>query len=180
MYIEQITVIIIIVLIIIIVFLYNTIIKYKNYVENAFYLIDVNLQKRADLIPKLVELVKAYKNFEKELLEEITEARSFVKNKKKDIWKERQKSEEVIWSDLKEIFARAEDYPDLKSNENFLKLQKEISRTEENLAAAREIYNSNLKILNTTKQTIPYNFIARFMNIPNYNYFNVKLYNEKK
>ena len=76
--------------------------------------------------------------------------------------------------DLKKNFAVSEDYPDLKANENFIKLQKEISRIEENLAATREIYNSNLKFLNTIKQTVPYNFIARFINIPEYNYFNIK------
>lgn len=153
-----------------VVWIYNTVIKYKNYVENAYRLIDVNLQKRADLIPNLVKTVKAYKDFEKEVLEDITELRNQVTNQH-TIDKKRQDKEQCIWTDLKKIFAVSEDYPDLKSNENFLKLQKEISRIEENLAAAREIYNSNLKILNTTMQIFPYNIIAKRINIPKYDYF---------
>ncbi len=150
--------------------IYNKIIKYKNYVENAHKLIDVNLQKRADLIPNLVEVVKTYKNFEKNLLNELTKLRSCVKEEN-NINKQRQEEEKQIWKDLQEVFAVAEDYPDLKSSENFIELQKEISRIEENLASAREIYNSNLKILNTTVQSFPYNIVASNMNLPDYTYF---------
>ncbi len=153
-----------------IIWIYNTIIKYKNYVDNAYRLIDVNLQKRSDLIPNLVKTVQAYKDFEKEVLEDITKLRSQVVNQN-TIDKNRQEKEQCIWTDLKKIFAVSEDYPNLKSNENFLKLQKEISRVEENLAAAREIYNSNLKILNTTMQIFPYNLVAQRMKIPEYEYF---------
>lgn len=152
---------------------YNKIISYKNYVENAYRLIDVNLQKRADLIPNLVDIIKVYNKFEKELINEITETRSNILKQKNDLWELRQKNEHIITNDLKKIFAVSENYPDLKANKNFLRLQKEIKRVEENLSWARKIYNSNLNILNTTKQIFPYNIVAWFISLPEYKLFKI-------
>ena len=111
----------------------NKIINYKNYVENSYRLIDINLKKRADLVPNLVKIVNTYKNFENDLFEEIVQIRNNVKSQDK-IDKTRQNNEDKLSNDIKTLIARSEDYPDLKSNQNFIKLQKEIKRIEENLA----------------------------------------------
>lgn len=153
-----------------IIIIYNKIIKYKNFVENSYRLIDINLQKRADLIPNLVKIINQYQNYEKDVLSELVNTRNFIK-KTSSLDNKRQEQEKKLSYNLKNIFANIEKYPDIKANENFLKLQNEISRIEENLSWSKKIYNSNLNILNTTKQTFPYNLIANLINIPEYKYF---------
>ncbi|MBS8122486.1 LemA family protein [Candidatus Vampirococcus lugosii] len=153
-----------------IIIIYNKIIKYKNFVENSYRLIDINLQKRADLIPNLVKIINQYQNYEKDVLSELVNTRNFIK-KTSSLDNKRQEQEKKLSYNLKNIFANIEKYPDIKANENFLKLQNEISRIEENLSGSKKIYNSNLNILNTTKQTFPYNLIANLINIPEYKYF---------
>ncbi|MFP4567568.1 MAG: LemA family protein [Candidatus Woesearchaeota archaeon] len=141
---------------------YNNIIKLKNYAKKAYAGIDIQLKRRTNLIPNLVETVKGYAKHEKKLLEDITKMRTELINAqdKKDI-KKVAGCDEVMDSKLKTLFAVAENYPTLKANENFLKLQDELIKTEDQIAASRRIYNANTTEYNTKIQTMPSNIIAK-------------------
>lgn len=138
--------------------IYNRLVTLRLNRENAFADIDVQLKQRHDLIPQLIDTVKWAKNFEEKVLTKVTEARS------KAMWAwnidEKIKSEKMLWLALSWLFAVAEAYPDLKSNQNFLQLQWEISDIENKLAAARRFFNSATKELNEAVQHFPSNIVA--------------------
>ena len=121
-----------------IIILYNSLIRLKNQVENSWAQIDVQLKRRFDLIPNLIETVKGYAKHEKELLTDITKARTaFMKAESVG---DKAKAENMLEGTLKSLFAVSENYPQLKANENFLQLQEELSGTENKIAYARQHY----------------------------------------
>lgn len=138
--------------------IYNSLIRLKNRVKEAWSDIEVQLKRRYDLIPNLVETVKGYAAHEKNVLEGVTTARTNALGAQtKD---QRSQAENQLSDTLKSLFAVAESYPDLKANTNFLELQKELSDTENKIQAARRFYNGMVLDLNTKIQTFPQNIIA--------------------
>jgi len=150
--------IIISVVVLFIIFLYNGLIRLKNQVKNSFAQIDVQLKRRNDLIPNLVNSVKGYMKHEKSVLENITKARASIMNASSVEGKAKASSE--LTNTLKSLFAVAENYPQLKANENFLQLQEEITGTENKIAYARQHYNDMVMLFNTKIQKFPNNLIA--------------------
>lgn len=144
---------------------YNSIVKQKNRVLQASSGIDVYLTQRFDLIPNLVECVKGYMNFEKETLIAITEKRSmYLQNKNL-------KDGEELNNECNRIILLAENYPDLKANEQFLNLQKKLSKMESQLQAARRIYNTEVNKYNDKIETFPNSIIADAFNFKKQEYF---------
>jgi len=162
---------VVIVLVLIFFAIYNSIISTKNKVEETKSSIGVFLQNRYDLIPNLVEVVKAYMKHEKNLLTELTELRTSLMKEWENLSENRIEKENQMSSALKSIFAVAENYPDLKASQNFIALQNQWDEIEDNIAAARRTYNAAIKVLNDKKQMIPSSWVASFMVIPNYEYF---------
>jgi len=140
---------------------YNGLIRRKNEVENAFAQIDVQLKRRTELIPNLVETVKGYVKHEKEVLTEITKARTDIM--KAGTVGQKAKASGQLSAALKTLFAVAENYPKLRANENFLKLQEELSATEDRIAYARQHYNDSAMEFNISIQVFPNRFFARRM-----------------
>jgi len=137
---------------------YNGLVKLKNRAKEAWSDIDVQLKRRYDLIPNLVETVKGYATHEKGLLEEVTKARASAMSAKGA--KEKAGAENMLSDTLKSLFAVAENYPDLKASVNFLELQRELSDTENKIQAARRFYNTNVRDLNIKIESFPTNTIA--------------------
>ena len=148
----------IVVIAIIAALMYNGLITMRNNAKNAWAQIDVQLKRRSDLIPNLIETVKGYMKHERETLESITKARSAIMSAKGP--KEAAKADNVLSGALKSLFAVAESYPNLKANENFMQLQEELSGTETKIAYARQLYNDVVLQYNNSIQTIPSNIIA--------------------
>jgi len=144
--------------IIVAIVIYNALISTLKQVENAWAQIDVQLKRRADLIPNLVETVKGYAKFEKSVLEGVTQARTAIMSAKSP--KESAKAENMLSGALKSLFAVAEAYPTLKANENFKALQEELSSTENKVAFARQFYNDMVMKWNTMILTFPNNVFA--------------------
>lgn len=138
--------------------LYNSLVRKKNEAEESWSGIEVQLKRRYDLIPNLVSTVQGYATHEKELLENVTKARTEAMNAQGI--EEKGKAENVLSGALKSLFAVAENYPDLKANQNFMQLQQELSDTEDKISAARRFYNSTVKSLNTAIESVPTNIIA--------------------
>jgi len=141
-----------------IIFAFNDLVKLKNRAKEAWADIDVQLKRRYDLIPNLVETVKGYAAHEKELFEKVTEART--KAMGAQTLKDKGEAENVLSGTLKTLFAVAENYPDLKASVNFLELQRELRDTEDKVQAARRFYNGNVRDLNIKIESFPANIIA--------------------
>ncbi len=153
-----IAIVIAVIVILYILFIYNSLITLKMRVSEAFSQIDVQLKRRADLIPNLVETVKGYAKHEKELLTKITEERASLVNAKGAM--EKAKINNQLTDALKSLFAVAENYPDLKASQNFLELQQEVSDTEDKIAYSRQFYNSNVMEFNTKIALFPNTIFA--------------------
>lgn len=149
-------------ILVIIVGIYNGLIRLRNRVENAWAQIEVQLKRRHNLIPNLVETVKGYAKHEKELFENVTKARSAVMSAGSPQGKA--EASNFLTSTLKSLFAVSENYPDLKANENFIKLQDELSATEDKISYARQFYNDIAMQYNIKIQTVPSNIIANMFN----------------
>lgn len=149
--------------------LYNSLITSKLRISEAFSHIDVQLKRRADLIPNLIETVKGYARHEKQLLEEITKARTNLMSAKGI--KEKAQANNELSNTLKSLFAVAENYPNLKASENFLELQKELSDTEDKIAYSRQFYNSNVLDYNTKIKVFPNVILADFLNFKESEFF---------
>lgn len=145
-----------------IIYLFNKLVRYRNRVENAWHQIDVQLNRRADLIPNLVETVKGYAAHERETLEEVTKARTALMNAK--TVGENAEAEGFLTQALKNLFAVAEAYPDLKANQNFLALQEELTGTENKIAYARQFYNDSVMSYDIARQKFPASVIAHMFN----------------
>lgn len=153
---------IIAIVIIAIVAMYNGLIRLKNRVEEAWSDIDVQLKRRHDLIPNLVETVKGYAAHEQGTLEKVINARNTAMQAMSGgNSKQLAEAENALAGTLKSLFALSEAYPDLKANQNFLELQRELTDTEDKIQAARRFYNGNVRDFNTKLQVFPTNLIAK-------------------
>lgn len=150
-------------------YLYNTLIVTKMRVSEAFSQIDVQLKRRADLIPNLVETVKGYAKHERELFEKVTKERASLVSAKGAMEKASAKNQ--LSETLKSIFAVAENYPDLKASQNFMELQEELSDTENKIAYARQFYNGMVMEYNTKLKVFPNVFLARLLNFKEAEFF---------
>jgi LemA protein len=137
--------------------IYNGLIKLRNRVDEAWSDIDVQLKRRYDLIPNLINTVKGYASHEKEVFERVTEARARAMGAKDP--KEQAEAENMLSDTLKSLFAVSEAYPDLKANQNFLELQRELTDTEDKIQASRRFYNGNVRDFNTKIQVFPNNIL---------------------
>jgi LemA protein len=144
------------------IYVYNSLVRLNVRIDNAWSQIDVQLKRRFDLIPNLVNTVKGYMKHEKEVLENITKARSAMMNAK--TLPEKAKQSNMISDALKTIFAVAENYPNLKANENFMMLQEELSGTENKIAYSRQFYNDSVMIFNEKIKVFPTNIFANMLN----------------
>ena len=160
---------IVIVVVIWIIAKYNQLVGLRNRIENAWSQIDVQLRRRFDLIPNLVETVKGYATHEKEVFENVTKARSAMMDAQGV--KEQGEAQNQITGALKSLFAVAEAYPDLKANQNFMMLQEELSGTESKIAYARQFYNDTVMTFNTLIQSFPANMIASSFGFREHEYF---------
>ena len=152
---------IVVVLLLFVLITYNTFIKLNNRVKEAFSTMDVYLKKRWDLIPNIVEVVKGYAKHEKDTLKEVVELRSSVSSYDKLSTDEKIKANEQLNSGLTKLFALAEAYPDLKANDNFLSLQKDLTAIEDEIAQSRKYYNAVVREYNNKVQMIPSNIVAK-------------------
>ncbi|KKS80185.1 MAG: hypothetical protein UV56_C0025G0012 [Candidatus Woesebacteria bacterium GW2011_GWC1_43_10b] len=158
---------------------YNGLIRLRNRGKEALSDIDVQLKRRFDLIPNLVETVKGYAKHEQKVLDDVTRARSSVAGATGNPL-EREQSENVLSSTLKTLFAVAENYPDLKANANFLELQRELSDTENKIQASRRFYNTTVNDLNTKVESFPTNFIAGMFGFKQMDFFKTETAEEKE
>jgi LemA protein len=148
---------------------YNRLVRLRNRIENAWSQIDVQLRRRYDLIPNLVETVKGYASHEKEVFQKVTEARAKAINAT-GVMAQGQ-ADNALTGALKSLFAVAENYPDLKANQNFLMLQEELSGTESKIAYSRQFYNDTVMTYDTTRETFPSNIIANMFGFGEREYF---------
>ncbi len=139
--------------------MYNGLVRLRNFVKESWSTIDTELKRRYDLIPNLVETVKGYAGHEQDTLKMVVEARNRAVASTGSP-ESQAKDENVLIGGLRQLFALAENYPNLKANENFLKLQTELSNTEDRIQAARRFYNANVRDLNTRIEVFPSNIIA--------------------
>lgn len=139
--------------------IYNNLVTLRNRIENAFSQIDVQLKRRADLIPNLVETVKGYAGHEKETLERVIQARNQLMQASGNVQAQAQ-ADNLLTGALKSVFALAESYPDLKANQNFLMLQEELTGTESKVAYARQFYNDSVLQYDNALGVFPSNIIA--------------------
>ena len=139
-------------------FTYNRFVTLKNRTREAWADIDVQLKRRYDLIPNLMETVKGYMTHEREVLENVVKARSLAISGGNI--SAQSKAEDALSGALKSLFALSENYPNLKANENFVELQRELSDTENKIQAARRFYNTNIRDFNTKIESFPSNIIA--------------------
>ena len=157
---------------------YNALIRLRNRTKEAWADIDVQLKRRYNSIPNLVETVKGYASHERELFEKVTEARS--KAMGAEGLKEKGEAENVLSSTLKTLFAVAENYPELKASENFLELQRELRDTEDKVQASRRFYNSNVRDLNIKIESFPANLVAKIFNFEQMELFEIEIAAERE
>ena len=151
----------VVLIVLMLVWSFNGLVRFRNQVDNAWSQIDVQLKRRHDLIPNLIETVKGYAAHERGTFEAVTEARANAINAGQAGSLEQQaQAENVLTGALKSLFAVAEAYPDLKANQNFLALQEELTSTEDRVAYSRQFYNDRVLGYNTRIQTFPRNMIA--------------------
>ncbi len=155
-------IIILVALVLSIIGIFNRLVVLKNRAKEAWADIDVQLKRRYNLIPNLVNAVKGYAKHERELFEKVTKARSQAMNAQGP--EAKGKAENMLSSTLKSLFAVVENYPDLKASGNFKHLQEELTDTEDKVQAARRFYNNNVKSLNIKIESFPSNMIARSFN----------------
>ncbi|MFP4458817.1 MAG: LemA family protein [Candidatus Zixiibacteriota bacterium] len=152
--------------------MYNKLVMLKNRAENAWSDIDVQLRRRYDLIPNLVETVKGYATHEKETLENVIKARQQAISV--DSIKDQGKMENMLTGALRQLFAVAESYPDLKANQNFLELQNSLTQIEDQIQQARRYYNAIVRDLNTATEKFPSNIIANMFSFQRREYFEIE------
>lgn len=168
-------IIILVVLLLVVLFLiaqYNGLVRARNRVEAAWAQIDVQLKRRWDLIPNLVETVKGYASHERETLERVISARNAAVASTGPA--QTAQNENILTGALRQLFAVAEAYPDLKANTNFLQLQEELTGTEGRISFARQYYNDSVLSYNTKTQTVPTSIIANMFGFKTKEYFEVE------
>lgn len=173
--------IILILVIVVVVFavsVYNGLIGLKNKTQEAWADIDVQLKRRYDLIPNLVETVKGYAKHEKGTFEKVAELRSQAMQATTPA--EKAKADNMLSQTLKSLFAVAENYPELKANQNFLDLQNQLSQIEETIQQARRYYNGNVRDFNTKIEVFPNNLLAGMMGFKKFEFFEVSEAKERE
>ncbi len=150
---------------------YNGLVRLRNRVDNAWSQIDVQLRRRYDLIPNLVETVKGYASHEQETLERVIAARQ--RGVEADSVGEQADAENMITGALRQLFALSEQYPDLEANQNFLALQEELTATEDRIRFARQFYNDNVLNYDNRRQTFPSNLVASSFGFEDREYFEI-------
>ena len=158
--------------------IYNGLIRLRNTSEQAWSDIDVQLKRRYDLIPNLVETVKGYATHEQETFEKVVQARSAAMDSSTP--GKKAENENFLQSALKNLFALAENYPELKANQNFLDLQDELSEIEEKIQMARRYYNAVVRDLNTRIESVPSNIIANMFGFLKKEYFELESTEERE
>ncbi len=151
--------------------LFNGLVRSKNQVDEAWSDIEVQLKRRYDLIPNLVETVKGYTKQESSVLENVTKARTMAMGA--GSMEEKLKDENMLSGALKSLFAVSEAYPDLKSNQNFMKMQEDLTDTEDKIQAARRFYNGNVRDYNTKIQQFPTNMFAGMFGFGKREFFDI-------
>lgn len=152
--------------------IYNGLVQLRNRCDNSWAQVDVQLRRRYDLIPNLVETVKGYAQHEKETFQKVTEARAQALNAGNV--KEQGQAENMLTGALKSLFAVSESYPELKANQNFMMLQEELAGTESKIAYSRQFYNDTVMKFNTKQQVFPSNIIANMFNFQEKEYFEIE------
>lgn len=166
--------VIVVLLVLFVIAVYNSLVQLKVRVEEAWSDITVQLKRRADLIPNLIETVKGYAAHEKEVFQRVTEARTAVMDATSKGPKETAQAENMFEGALKSLFAVAEAYPDLKASQNFQQLQAELVDTEDKIQASRRFYNGGVRDLNTKIEMFPSNIIAGMFNFVKREFFEVE------
>ena len=151
---------------------YNGLVRLRNQVKNAWSQIDVQLKRRYDLIPNLIETVKGYAAHEKETLERVVQARQ--RGLDASNVKDQQEAENMITGALRKLFALSEAYPDLKANQNFLALQEELASTENKIGFARQYYNDSTKEFNIRQEVFPANLVAPMLGFEPSDFFEME------
>lgn len=151
---------------------YNSLVQLRQRVQNAWSQVDVQLKRRYDLIPNLVNAVKGYAQHEKDTLDKVTQARNMAITA--GSVSEQARAENMLSGALKSLFAVAEAYPELKANANFLQLQAELSGTESKIAFARQFYNDTVQIFNTKIELFPSNLVAGMLGFVTVDYFTLQ------
>jgi LemA protein len=172
--------VIVVILAIVLWVLYNGLVRLRNQVKNAWAQIDVQLKRRHDLIPNLVETVKGYKIHERETLEAVTKARNLAQQVSSAGAGERAKAEGELSSALSRLLAVVERYPDLKANQNFLALQEELTSTENKISFSRQFYNDSVLKYNNQTQMVPSNIVASMFGFKAGEFFEVTLAAERE
>src|SRR3954466_5908703 len=179
---SAVTVLIILVVIFVVIALiamgsYNGFVKSRNMIQESWRQVDVELNRRYELIPNLVETVRAYAAHERNTLEEVTrlrsQAQSLAQSGDSSPSAERADVEEALSGAVRNLIVSVEAYPDLKSNQNFLALQRELTETEDRIAAGRRFYNANVRVYNTKVESVPTNIIANMFKFEKATYFQV-------
>lgn len=164
-------IVIVVILLIWIVAVFNSLVKKRNRVKNAWSDIEVQLKRRYDLVPNLVETVKGYKEYEASVLENVTKARMSAMSQTSVA--SRAQAEDMLSAALKSLFAVAENYPQLKASENFQKLQDQLSSLENDIQSARRYYNAAVRELNNAIQVFPASIVARIFGFKQAEFFGV-------
>ena len=149
--------------------LYNRLVRLRNRTENAWAQVDVQLRRRYDLIPNLVETVKGYASHERATFEEVTKARTAAQQAK--TVPEQAQAENMLTAAIGRLFALAEDYPELRATENFQQLQSQLEDTEQKIAIARQVYNDAVLTYDTALESVPTNVVAGFFTFEPRAYF---------
>ena len=156
------------------VLLYNGLVQKRNRVDNAWAQVEVQLKRRHDLVPNLVETVKGYAAHEKGVFEAVTAARANAINAQNGPPQAQAQAENALSGTLKSLFAVAEAYPDLKANQNFLNLQEELTATEDRIAYSRQFFNDSVLSYNNAIQTFPRNLLAGMFNFEKREFFDAE------
>ena len=159
-------------LLLILISMYNRLVRLRNRTENAWAQVDVQLKKRYDLIPNLVETVKGYAAHEKGTFEEVTQARTAAQQAQGV--QQQAQAENALTAALGRLFAVAEAYPQLRATENFQQLQAELTDVEQNIAVARQVYNDTVLTYNNAVQSVPTNIFANMFNFEDAQFFEIE------
>jgi LemA protein len=171
---------VVVILIIVFIVTYNRLVRLRNQVKNAWAQIDVQLKRRHDLIPNLIETVKGYMKYERETLEAITKARNLAQQVASSGPAVRSKAETELSSALGRLLAVVENYPDLKANQNFLALQEELTSTENKISFSRQYYNDSVLSYNNRTQMFPSNMVASMTGFKASEFFEVSVAGERE
>jgi len=157
---------------ILLVTLYNRLVRLRNRAENAWAQVDVQLRRRYDLIPNLVETVKGYASHERTTFEEVTKARTAAQQAQ--TVQEQAKAENILTEAIGRLFAVAEQYPELRATENFQQLQGQLEETEGKIAVSRQVYNDAVLTYDTALETVPTNIVGNMFSFKAHEYFEVE------